>query len=281
VRGNQWLDQGASLGGVPIDGDPGAGDQFGHALAAGDWNGDGAADLAIGVPGDFANWPGAVEVVFGVRGYGLHGAGNFLFRQSSPGVLDDDERLDEFGSHLGGGDFDGDGRAELLVGVWSEDDGKTIDTGAMHLLPGGPSGPVLARDTLFMQGESGLLDERERDDRFGGPFAAGDLNGDGALDLAVAAPEEDLFGFEDAGAVHLLLGVPGVGLGTAGNLLLRQEGEGAEPRIHDFEQFGGALAMGDFDGDGRDDLAVGVPRDVVDGVVGAGSVQVFYGFGAK
>ena len=275
VRGSQWLDQSASVGGVPIAGDVGDFDQFGYSLAAGDWNGDGAADLAIGVIGDYSGEPGAVEVVFGVRGYGLHGAGNFLFKQGTPGVLDEDERMDHFGSHLGGGDFDGDGRAELLVGVWSEDDGKTIDTGAMHLFPGGGSGPVLAGDVLLTQTEP------ERDDRFGGPFATGDLDGDGTLDLAVSAPEEDLFGFTNAGQVHVFFGVPDVGPDLTGNFVLHQEGEGAEPRIHDFEEFGDALAMGDFDGDGRDDLAAGVRLDVVDGVVGAGSVQVFYGFGVK
>jgi len=216
-----------------------------------------------------------VEIVLGVRGYGLHGAGNFLFTQDSPGVLDRNERLDHFGSHLGGGDFDGDGRAELLVGVWSEDDGKTIDTGAMHLFPGGGSGPVLARDVMVTQ------EERERDDRFGGPFASGDLNGDGALDLAVSAPEEDLFGFVNAGEVQVVFGVPGAGLGLDRSFELHQAGEGAEPRIHDREEFGDALAIGDFDGDGRDDLAVGVRLDVVDSVVDAGAVQVFYGFSAK
>ena len=281
VRANQWLDQSASLGGVAIAGDVGDDDRFGDSLATGDWNGDGAADLAIGVTGDFADQPGAVEIVFGVRGYGLHGAGNFLFTQGSPGVLDDDERMDHFGSHLGSGDFDGDGSTDLLVGVWSEDDGKMIDTGAMHLFPGSASGPVLDADTLVTQGSSGLLEERERDDRFGGPFATGDLNGDGAPDLAVAAPEEDLFGFKNAGVVHLLFGVPGAGLGVQGNLLLHQAGEGPEPRIHDYEEFGDALAMGDFDGDGHDDLAVGVRLDVVDGRAGAGSVDVFYGFGTK
>ncbi len=281
VRGNQWIDQSSSLGGVTIAGDVGDDDHFGESLVAGDWNGDGAADLAVGVPGDFADQPGAVEVLFGVKGYGLHGERNFLFTQDTAGVLDDNERMDHFGTHLGAGDFDRDGFAELLVGVWSEDDGRRIDTGAMHQVPGSPVGPVLAGDVLFTQSGLDVPDGAEQDDRFGGPFTSGDLDGDGELDLAVSAPEEDLFGFKNAGVVHLLWGLPGGGFDLAGSVALHQAGSGPEPRIQAYEEFGDALAIGDFDGDGRADLAVGVRLDVIEGRPGAGSVNVFYGFDKK
>jgi hypothetical protein len=281
VRGNQWIDQSAGLGGVAIAGDVGDDDHFGESVVAGDWNGDGASDLAIGVPGDFESQPGAVEVIFGVKGYGLHGERNFLFSQNSAGVLDDDERMDHFGTHLGGGDFDRDGFDELLVGVWSEDDSRRLDTGAMHLFPGSAAGPVLAGDRLFTQAGLGLLEGPEQDDRFGGPFAAGDLDGDGTLDLAVSAPEEDLFGFKNAGAVHLLFGMPGGSFDLARSVALHQANEGPEPRIRANEEFGDALSLGDFDGDGRADLAVGVRLDVIEGLPGAGSVNVFYGFDVK
>ncbi len=43
------------------------------------------------------------------------------------------------------------------------------------------------------------------------------------------------------------------------------------------DAFGSALASTDFDGDGADDLAVGIPMEDVNGVIDAGAVQVFYG----
>jgi hypothetical protein len=81
--------------------------------------------------------------------------------------------------------------------------------------------------------------------------------------------------------VHLLLGVPGGGFDLAQCVMLHQASVGPEPRIQAYEEFGDALAIGDFDGDGHDDLAVGVRLDVIEGRPGAGSVNVFYGFGVK
>ena len=279
ARGSQWIDQSSSLAGVPIDGDVGYGDNFGWALAAGDWNGDGVDDLAIGVPLDFSDEPGAVEVVFGAAGYGLVGAGNFLFTQDSAGVADRNERGDNFGTALGAGDFDGDGRSDLVVGVASEDDDKDIDTGACHVFPGSDGGPRLAAGSFWTQDSPGLRDETEAKDYFGGSVASGDFNQDGIGDLAIAVPGEDIFGFTNAGAVQVLFGSADAGLSAAGSLWLQQPPEGEEPTLTDYDSFGYDVAVGDFDGDGRDDLAVGAPWDTAAGVPGAGTVSVFYNDG--
>ncbi|MEM1178725.1 MAG: integrin alpha [Acidobacteriota bacterium] len=50
----------------------------------------------------------------------------------------------------------------------------------------------------------------------------------------------------------------------------------SETEVED-DRFGQVLAVGDFDGDGRDDMAVGIPFKEVDGVPGAGMVVVSYG----
>lgn len=102
--------------------------------------------------------------------------------------------------------------------------------------------------------------------------ARGDFNGDGAADLAVGAPGEDLGTLTDAGAVNVIYGSAG-GLTAAGNQLLSQAPDSVLGTVGKFDQFGYALAAGDLDGDGFSDLAIGVPKDRVQGV-SAGAVNV-------
>src|SRR5919201_7113879 len=95
-----------------------------------------------------------------------------------------------------------------------------------------------------------------------------DFNGDAFGDLAVGVPAEAVGGAFAAGTVNILLG-SGAGLEATDQTLLQ-----ANPETPD--QFGGALAKGDFNGDGFDDLAVGAPREGVGAATFAGAVNVFY-----
>ena len=101
-----------------------------------------------------------------------------------------------------------------------------------------------------------------------------DFDGDGVPDLAAGAAGENA----GAGAVHILYGGAG-GLAATGNQLFAQ-GAGASGTPEAGDRFGAALAGGDFDGDGFDDLAVGTPGDKVGTVADAGSVQILYGSAA-
>src|SRR6187402_3084286 len=102
-------------------------------------------------------------------------------------------------------------------------------------------------------------------DRFGAVLAAGDFNGDGAMDLATGIPGDwgsTVDPYAGTGAVVVRWGVAGSGLagGVADTWLsLYAPGSQLPPYAED-TRFGSALAVGDFNGDGRDDLAVGIPR---------------------
>jgi hypothetical protein len=112
-------------------------------------------------------------------------------------------------------------------------------------------------------------------------MARGDFNGDGYRDLAIGVPDEDItvngLVITDAGAVNVLYGGGANGLSSAGNEFLHQGGPDIIGAAEADDRFGYALASGDFNDDGYDDLAVGVPGQAVGGDAGAGAVHVFYG----
>jgi hypothetical protein len=123
----------------------------------------------------------------------------------------------------------------------------------------------------------------EAGDAFGGALATGDFDGDGFMDLAIGAPDEDIGLATDAGTVFVTYGsAAGLGLGARAPLVLDQNFTGASASAEAGDNFGAALVSGDFNGDTYDDLAVGVPNEGFEidpgvFVLFAGAVHVFYG----
>ena len=107
-----------------------------------DFDNDGFADLAVGVPREgvgTAELAGAVNVLDGSAN-GLTGAGSQLLFQGGGGVSDAAEPFDFFGNALAAGDFDNNGFIDLAVGVPGEDIGAIADAGAVNVLYGSASG---------------------------------------------------------------------------------------------------------------------------------------------
>ena len=115
-------------------------------------------------------------------------------------------------------------------------------------------------------------------DAFGNKLSAGDLNGDGHDDLAVGVPFEDVGSVSGAGAVNAIYGSASR-LTATGNQLWHQDSAGIADAAERGDGFGNALTAGDFNGNGDDDLAVGVPGEDVGSVVDAGAVNAIYGAG--
>ncbi len=274
TNGNQWWNQ--DVPGVP--GGAEKGDWFGAALAVGDFDGDGYDDLAIGIPWeDLGNSPdaGAVYVMYGSPN-GLTTDGGQWWDQDSPGVIGSVEEGDNFGIVLTAGDFNGDGRDDLAIGVPQEDLGNIVNAGAVQILFGSNNGLTADGNQWWDQDVPGIQGGAENNDGFGFSLAAGDFDGDGYDDLAIGIPWEDIITAVNGGAVQVLYGSSG-GLTASGSQWWDQNTDGIPGSTGVRDYFGYALAAGDFNHDGRMDLAIGVPGEDLGSLTGAGAVQVLYG----
>ena len=176
-------------------------------------------------------------------------------------------------------DFDGDGKDDLAVGAPGEDVGAVVDAGAVNLLYGSGSGLTASGDQLWHQGVAGVMGGAEAGDLFGSSLACGDFDGDGFDDLAVGVPGEDIGAVVDGGAVNVFYGSAS-GLTASGDQLWHQNVPGVLGGAEAGDLFGSSLASGDYDGNGKDDLAVGAPGEDIGAIADAGAANVLYGSGS-
>jgi len=262
-----------------------AGDQFGFSLAAADFNGDGKDDLAIGVPFksiNSINYAGAVQVIYGSSsGLSATSANKDQFWSQQKADVDSfPESGDQFGYSLAAADFNGDGKDDLAIGVPDEDIGYPLsisDAGAVQVLYGSPVGlsaTFQIDDQFWTQNSANIDDQAEYIDRFGYSLAAADFNGDGKDDLAIDVPFEGFGSVKDAGAVQVIYGSSS-GLSPTSphaDQFWTQDSTNIDDQAEDLDEIGFSLAAADFNGDGKDDLAIGIPHES-----GSGAVEVIYG----
>ena len=260
-----------------IKGQPQSRDFFGAALAAGDFDGDGRDDLAIGAPGENSG-AGAVHVLRGAAD-GLSRIGDQLWLQSSAGVDDASERGDGFGAVLAAGNLGYSTKeADLAVGIPGEDVGTIEDAGAVAVLYGQPGKGLTATivpDRFVHQNTGGLDDAAERRDHFGAALAIGDFGRTAQGDLAVGVPGESAAAGRQ-GAVQVVYGGPS-GIDVADDQIWTAGAGGLQGEPQAAAEFGRALAAGDLNGSAYADLAIGVPYARDGAVAGAGAVHVVNG----
>jgi len=259
-------------------------DKFGSSLAAGDFNGDGYSDLAIGVPNETLvistitqSSAGIVHVIYGSwEGLDFDFIQSFYQNFLSGGEVA--ESYDYFGDALTVGDFDNDGKDDLVIGVPNEDFAYPVpinNAGALHIIYGHSNGLGAGGSELLHQSFDATGDERaEEIDYFGEVLAAGDYNGDGHDDLTVGMPHESIGDKLNAGAIHVFFG-DGTGISDHLSSFVTEDPVGTSEAN---DEFGFSLAVGNFDGDQYEDLAVGIPNETLTTLSRVGVVHVFYGW---
>ncbi|MFJ2650719.1 FG-GAP-like repeat-containing protein [Streptomyces sp. NPDC087420] len=254
-----------------------------------DFDGDGYPDVAIAAPGGTVNGragAGYIAVVYGMAD-GPDGVKRQIISQDRYAIPGTSEAGDGFGTHVTAADLDGDGYTDLVVGTPGEDIGSTPDAGLHTVLWGGVGGLATAANVGQGRAETragdfdgdGHLDLATAYQTRYGPFTrdggaartgplvdvdvpvyameAGDVDGDGTTDLVVSSGSWDS---DDGGTIppprlRLFKGTEN-GL-VAGAFI-------ASPDTVSVD----SIALGDIDGDGRQDVVFGRSTAPGGGLVG-------------
>ncbi|HXF05064.1 MAG TPA: hypothetical protein VNM72_06570 [Blastocatellia bacterium] len=289
-------------GGLPNAKSP---DQAGSAVAAGDVNGDGLADIVVGAPGVSGpdgkrDQAGAVYVFFGTPGLlsgtvkdvgsspasGPQAVDILVYGQATPisffGLLT--TRVGEaLGTAVAVGDMNGDRIGDIVIGAPNFSTTSEVSRGQVYVVFG-KTNPDKIRDTRS-QNRVGpqpdvIIQGKTVFSFLGNPLTVGDVNGDRFDDIIIGStigngPTQDRFG---AGEVYVIFGSDKL----RGTRDLGKKGQEQDITIFGADagdSLGFRVAAGDFNGDGIADILVSAPA--ADGPNnerdGAGEVYVIIG----
>ncbi|WAL96762.1 VCBS repeat-containing protein [Streptomyces sp. Je 1-369] len=244
-----WGSPNGLSGGTTVkDPRPSGHDFFGGPIEAGDFDGDGNTDLAIGARSGAAT----IDVVNGkISRTGGTGSGHYTVKPA----IQSGEGAGPFNLHAG--DVNGDKREDLIVDGYSTGDSYNANL----WVPGTADG---LKTTNQQRLPGGIITD------------VGDTDSDGYGDIVIGLEwDDEIAGANKGGSVYVVHGSATGPYG--GTQVFTQDSAGVPGAGEKGDSFGNELDLGDINGDGHLDLVVGAAGEDLAGVTDAGSVTVIYG----
>ncbi|MGW5868018.1 FG-GAP-like repeat-containing protein [Streptomyces sp. NPDC055239] len=270
---------------------PGA--KFGSAVAVGDFNADGKADVFAASTGTGGTWAARFKAGNEVGGTLTSGDTAIAYADAASGDFNRDGYADvalnyrdqsgigrvqwfkgtrsglsrvgslsvKGGRSLAVGDVNGNGYDDLVIGQPYTAESGAFAGGQVTVVPGSPTGFTTTGMKTVHQDTSGVPGAAESGDAMGWSVSAGDFNLDGYADVLTGAPNEDITrsgsAKKDAGTSLLLKGTSS-GLTGTGAQAFSQDTEGIAGSTESADRLGSSVMLADLSGYGRADLAIGV-----------------------
>jgi len=251
-------------------------DYSGYAVASGDVNGDGYYDLIIGAygadPGG-RNRAGETYIIFGNSFSTPPYTIDLRYQPATITICGEDD-WDMSGSSVASGDVNGDGYMDIIIGAINADPGGRTNAGETYVIFGSSSPP----STIDLSIESADITVYGDDvwDASGYPIASGDINGDAYYDIIIGAYHADPPGGSEAGETYVIFGSDF----PSPPYTIDLDTQSADITIYGdnpHDHFGSAVASGDINCDGYDDIIIGAYWADPLGRYDAGETCVIFG----